>query len=183
MSSHKIYGLKGVGALIKKKNIELEPIIHGGKSQTIYRSGTPTQALYASFAKALKLSLLNSQEKYNQVVKLNAKLRRELKSIEGLHINSDEFCIPHILNISLEGIKPEVMLNALSLEEIYISTKTACYNSEVLSLSVLEVTKEEEFARTSLRISLSYLTTESEIDYFIKVFKEKTNELRFRKGE
>ena len=182
MSSHKIYGLKGVGALIKKKNIELEPIIHGGKSQTIYRSGTPTQALYASFAKALKLSLLNSQEKYNQVVKLNAKLRRELKSIEGLHINSDEFCIPHILNISLEGIKPEVMLNALSLEEIYISTKTACSNSEVLSLSVLEV-KEEEYARTSLRISLSYLTTESEIDYFIKVFKEKTNELRFRKGE
>ena len=66
-SAHKIYGLKGVGVLIKKKNIELTPIIHGGKSQTIYRSGTPTLSLYVSCAKALKMILKDLDKNYNHV--------------------------------------------------------------------------------------------------------------------
>ncbi len=183
LSAHKIYGLKGVGALIKKNNILLEPIIHGGKSQTIFRSGTPTHALYASFAKALKLVLEDSEEKYKHVLKLNQKLREELEKIDGVHINSKENCIPHILNISVSSIKPEVIVNALSLEDIYISTKTACSNSKDASLSVLELTKDLDYATTSIRISLSYLTTKEEIEQFLKVFSNKIQELRFMKGE
>ncbi len=182
-SSHKIYGLNGVGCLIVKQNISLDAIIHGGKSQSIYRSGTPTHALYASFAKALKLALENLEEKYDYVFKLNQKIRKDLETIEEVHINSPIDSIPHILNISLDGIKSETMLHALAESNIYVSTKTACANDASLSLSVLELTKNEDYAKRSLRISLSFLTTTEEIDCFLKVFKAKIKELSFRKGE
>lgn len=181
MSGHKIYGLVGVGVLIKKRGIELEPIIHGGKSQSIYRSGTPTTALYVSFAKALRLILNDNINKYNHVLELNNYLRDNIKDIEDIYINSNcDTCIPHILNISIKGIKPETMLHALSDKEIYISTKTACSDDESMSQSVLELTKNKDLAKTSIRISISYLTKKEEIDYFINTFKELVNKLRIK---
>ena len=182
-SSHKIYGLNGVGALIKKRHIELEPLIHGGKSQTIYRSGTPTHALCASFAKALKLVLENRNDKYNHVLKLNQKLKESLETMNDVIINSNNYSVPHIVNISIKDIKPETMLHALEEKDIYISTKTACSKDSSMSLGVYELTKDKEIASSSIRISLSYLTTSDEVDYFLEVFKTKLKELRFRKGE
>lgn len=182
-SGHKIYGLDGVGCLVKKRGIELTPLIHGGKSQTIYRSGTPCVALYASLAKALRLVLTDFNEKYNHVEELNKYLKDKLQEINGVIINSNNNCVYHIVNLSVLGIKPETMLHALASKDIYISTKTACSDDASLSLSVLEFTKNKDLARNSIRISLSYLTTKDEIDYFLTVFKEKINELRFKKGE
>ena len=182
-SGHKIYGLDGVGCLVKKRGIELTPLIHGGKSQTIYRSGTPCVALYASLAKALRLVLTDFNEKYNHVEELNKYLKDKLQEINGVIINSNNNCVYHIVNLSVLGIKPETMLHALASKDIYISTKTACSDDASLSLSVLEFTKNKDLAKSSIRISLSYLTTKGEIDYFINVFKEKVNELRFKKGE
>lgn len=182
-SGHKIYGLDGVGCLIKKRGIELTPLIHGGKSQTIYRSGTPCVALYASLAKALRLVLTDFKGKYNHVKELNEYLKDKLQEIDGVMINSNNNCVYHIVNLSVLEIKPETMLHALASKDIYISTKTACSDDASLSLSVLEFTKNKDLARSSIRISLSYLTTKEEIDYFLNVFKEKVNELRFKKGE
>ena len=179
-SGHKIYGLMGIGCLIKKKNIELVPIIHGGKSTTIYRSGTPTVSLDVSLAKALKLALLNFDKKYKYVDKLNNYLKDNLETMNLVHINSNEICIPHILNISVKGIKPETLMHALAEDNIYISTKTACSFDDSMSLSVYELTKDKSLASTSLRISLSYLTTYEEIDYFINKLKEKIEELSFK---
>ena len=181
-SSHKIYGLKGIGCLIKKKNIELEPIIHGGKSQTIYRSGTPVVPMYVSLAKALKLSLNDIDNKYNYVLNLNNKLKDKLETMNEVIINSNENSIPHILNFSIKGIKPETLINALSEESIYISTKTACSSSDI-SDSILELTKDKELARSSIRVSISYKTTEEEIDKFFEILKKKIKELSFRNEE
>ena len=178
-SSHKIYGLKGIGCLIKKNNIELEPIIHGGKSQTIYRSGTPPLPLYVAFAKALKLSLNDLENKYNYVLKLNNKLKKNLETMNEVVINSNDNSIPHILNFSVKGIKPETLINALSEEEIYISTKTACSSSDI-SDSVLELTKDINLAKFSERVSISHLTTEEEIDIFFKSLKNKIKEYSFK---
>ena len=63
MSAHKIYGLKGIGMLIKRENINIEPLIHGGKSTTVYRSGTPALPLIVSLAKAMRLAYENYEEK------------------------------------------------------------------------------------------------------------------------
>ena len=178
-SGHKIYGLKGIGCLVKKRGIELVPIIHGGKSQTIYRSGTPMPALYASFAKALRLIYTDFDSKYSHIVKLHDFLINELLKIDLINVNSNENCIPQIINFSIQGIKPETMLHALSEKDIYISTKTACSEDNSLSESVLALNKNKDLAKSSLRISISYLTTEEEIKYFLKVLQEKIKELSF----
>lgn len=175
-SAQKFYGLKGVGCLIKNKNIKIEPLIYGGKSTTVYRSGTPAVALIASLAKALRLVYEDFDNRYNYVKSLNSYLREELSKIDGVHINSSLESSPYILNISIKNIKSEVMLHALESEDIYISTQTACSKGGS-SIGVFEITKNEDYALHSLRISLSYLTTKEELNVFLKVFKEKMRKL------
>ena len=174
-SAQKFYGMKGIGALIKKENIVIEPLIHGGKSTTKDRSGTPATPLIVSTAKALRLAYENIEEKENKVRKLNDYLREELTK-ENITINSPIDAIPNILNISIENIKPETMLHALEEKEIYISTKTACSTSNA-SLAVLALTKDTTKSSHSLRISISYKTTKEELDIFIKELIHARNEL------
>ncbi len=166
-SAHKFYGLKGIGCLIKKNNIELIPLIHGGKSTTIYRSGTPAHPLIASLSKALRLSYENFNEKYNYVVELNNYLKEKLKKYDFIKINSNDDCIPHILNISVKGIKAETLMHALEKDDIFISTKSACSDIDSMSESVYALTNDKDLAKSSIRISLSYLTTKQEIDTFV----------------
>ena len=71
VAPHKFYGINGIGMLIKKKNVSLKPIIHGGKSTTVYRSGTPAISLIVSLSKALRLVLDNRENNYNYVLNLN----------------------------------------------------------------------------------------------------------------
>lgn len=177
VSAHKIFGLKGIGMLIKKEKIMLEPIIHGGKSTTVFRSGTPALPLIVSLSKALRLIYENIDENYQKVKRLNLILREKLQTIPNIYINSNEVCSPYVLNISAVGVKPETMVHALEEHEIYISTQTACSSNDTLSKAVLELTKDIDRASTSLRISLSYLTTEEEIETFLKVFEECFNKL------
>lgn len=170
-SAHKFFGIKGIGVLIKKEKIMLEPLIHGGKSTTIFRSGTPQLPLIVSMSKALRIALEDLDNKYNYVQDLNNYLKEELSKLENVYINSNDICIPHMLNISVIGIKPETFLHALEKYEVYISTQTACSSEKAISQSVLSLTQDEERAKSSLRISLSYKTTKEELDEFIKIFK------------
>lgn len=170
-SAHKIYGIKGIGCLIKKENIELEPLIHGGKSTTKYRSGTPAHPLIASCAKALRIALQDLEKKENYISTLNEKIRKNLETYEDIFVNSTSRSIPHILNISVLCMKPETLLHALEEKNIFISTQSACATGE-MSKAVYAITKDEGRAQHSVRISLSYQTTEEEVDYFLTFFKE-----------
>lgn len=169
-SAHKFYGLKGIGCLIKKEKIQLEPLIHGGKSTTVYRSGTPALPLIVSLSKALRLILDKQDEKLMHVKQLNEYLKNELMKFELVKINSNEHCIPHILNISVLGCKPETIQHALEEYDIYISTQTACSSGNTVSKAVYALTNDEERASSSIRISLSHLTTKEECDKFIESF-------------
>ena len=171
-SAQKFYGLKGVGCLIKKEKLDIIPLIKGGKSTTIYRSGTPSPELIASMAKALRLVYESFDNKYEKVNDLNNYLIEKLKDIEEVHINSNEYCIPHIVNISIGIIKPETMLHALEQHDIYISTKTACSSDKDYSKAVYAITNNMDYAKHSLRISLSYLTTKEELDIFVDKLKD-----------
>jgi len=177
MSSQKFYGMKGVGALLKNKNLEIEPIIYGGKSTTIYRSGTPATALIVSMSKALRLAYEDFEEKYAHVLELSNYLKQKLQLIDGIILNSTSYSLPHIVNISILNVKPETILHALEEDDIYISTQTACHKAGDLSTSVLELTKNELYATHSIRISISYLTTKNEINQFIDTLKEKIDKL------
>lgn len=169
-SAHKIYGIKGIGCLIKKEGINLEPLIHGGKSTTIYRSGTPAIGLICSISKALRLALNNLDEKYNHVLEINNYLKENLKKYENVYINSNDYSIPFMLNISVIGIKPETLLHALEQDDIFISTQSACSSNTTLSKAVLSLTNDKKRAESSVRISLSALTTKEEINTFLKSF-------------
>ena len=177
-SGQKFYGMKGIGCLIKKESIAIEPLIHGGKSTTIFRSGTPAIPLIASLAKALRLAYEDFDKKLDVVKELNSYLKEELSKLD-VFINSNDYCVPHILNISLKGIKSETMLHALEGHEIYVSTQTACSTGNY-SKAVYAVVRDEERAGKSLRISLSYLTTKEELNRFISVFKKLLEELHIK---
>lgn len=172
ISAHKIYGFKGIGLLYKKESIAIDPLIHGGKSTTIYRSGTPALPLIVSMMKALELIIPKVEENYNKVKILNNLVKDNLIKYPKVHINSTEKSIPYVINFSIKDIKPETFVHALDEKNIYISTKSACSKANTMSESVYSVTKNKDYASTSLRISLSYLTTEKEIEEFIKAFDE-----------
>ena len=170
MSAHKIFGLKGIGLLIKKENIIIDPLIHGGKSTTAFRSGTPALPLIVSLMKSLKLILPNIDDNYKYISKLNKTICDKLKTYDRVHINSTENSVVHTINFSLRGIKPETFVHALEEYEVYISTKSACSGSNSMSNSVYALTKDMDLSNGSLRISLSYLTTLDEVNYFLDVF-------------
>ncbi len=180
MSAHKIFGLKGIGLLIKKDNIVIDNLIHGGKSTTIYRSGTPALPLICSLMKALELVIPNIDKNYEYVSSLSRKIKDNLKKYDNIHINSTENSIPYIINFSVIGVKPETFIHTMEEEDIYLSTKSACSTSDI-SLSVDSIYHNREISMSSIRISLSYKNTEEEIDKFIKAFDKIYNKLVFKK--
>ena len=180
MSAHKIFGLKGIGLLIKKDNIVIDNLIHGGKSTTIYRSGTPALPLICSLMKALELVIPNIDKNYEYVSSLSNKIKDNLKKYDNIHINSTENSIPYIINFSVIGVKPETFIHTMEEEDIYLSTKSACSTSDV-SLSVDSIYHNREISMSSIRISLNYKNTEEEIDKFIKAFDKIYNKLVFKK--
>ncbi|MBR1718258.1 MAG: cysteine desulfurase [Bacilli bacterium] len=169
-TAHKFFGPKGVGVLIKRDNVLIEPLIHGGKSTTIYRSGTPALPLITSLAKALRLIDEELDDNYKNVEILNNYIKDNLKKYDNVRINSNKYSIPYILNLSVMNAKPESMQHALEEYDIYISTQSACSSNNPVSRSVLEVTKDNEASKHSIRISLSGITTKEEVDMFLTAF-------------
>lgn len=171
LAPHKFYGLNGSGALINRNNIKLIPLIHGGKSTTIYRSGTPVVANVLAMDKALNIAISNLDKRYKYIKKLNNKLRDSFNNMNCIHINSPSNSIPNTLNISLINKDTKNILKELEDNQIYLSTTTACSLGNTPSKSVYAITKDEELASNTIRISLSHLTKESDIDKFIEIFK------------
>ena len=168
---HKFFGLNGFGVLLNANNIKITPIIHGGKSTTIYRSGTPVTANVLALEKAFELATSQLDERFQYIKKLNDTLRTEFKNINCIHVNSPENAIPNTLNISLVGKDTPKILKELEKKGIYLSTTTACALGNSPSKSVLAITGSEELASNTLRISISHLTNEEDINEFLQVFK------------
>lgn len=172
LAFHKFYGLNGCGILIKKESIALEPLIHGGISITAFRSGTPTLGMIVSAEKALTLAYENLEQRYNYVKNLNEILRREFKKYPNVKINSNENSTPFILNISITKVNTEQFKLALEEYDIYVSTKSACCAPNTASRPVYALTKDRKRALSTLRISLSHLTSKEDIDLFIDAFNK-----------
>ena len=170
LTAHKFYGLNGIGLLIKRRNLALEPLIHGGESTTIYRSGTPTVALASSLACALDLAVIDLPGRVDHVAKLNAELRVALSTYPLVHINSPEHAIPHVLNLSVRNVKGTVFQRELDAKGVCISVKSACSSDGLPSRAVFAVSRDRRNALSSWRISLSHLTTEDEIKAFLQAF-------------
>lgn len=169
---HKFYGLNGIGVLLNINNNKLMPLIHGGKSTTIYRSGTPNVASVIALKKAIMLSLDSLDFRYDYVSGLNRFLRTELSIFSKVHINSPKNSIPNTLNFSLVDMNAKKFVKKLADNGIYLSTTSACSLGSTPSKSVFAITNDLELAKNSIRISLSHLTNMDELKEFIKVFKK-----------
>ncbi|MBQ5334584.1 MAG: cysteine desulfurase [Oscillospiraceae bacterium] len=166
---HKFCGLKGSGVLYKKKGIVLEPLIHGGASTTIYRSGTPDAPAAAALSAALRYALTEFDERLQRVQVLNQMLRACFAQHDRIRINSPENAVPHILNLSVSGIKGEEMRRMLDEKGVCVSVKSACSVPNTPSRAVMAVTHDRKNALSSWRISLSHLTAEQEIEQFTDI--------------
>lgn len=169
---HKFYGLNGFGVLLNINNNKLVPLIHGGKSTTIYRSGTPVTANVVALKTSIKLALDNLNERYDYINGLNKYLREELSIFSNVHINSPKNSIPNTLNFSLINMDAKKIVKKLSDKEICLSTTSACSLGSTPSKSVYAITNDLGLAKNSIRISLSHLTTIEELNEFIKIFKK-----------
>lgn len=174
---HKFYGLNGMGVLLRREGVILDPQIHGGDSTSIYRSGTPVPAFATAIYEALSLSIANIEERYNIVLQHNNWLKQQMEKYPLVRMNSPRTSLPYFLNLSVKGIKAAVFQKALNEKQIYLSTKSACSTPNTPSRAVFAVTKDRKNAMCSWRISLSYLTTKEELLEFMKAFEACYKEL------
>ena len=175
-SGHKIYGPKGIGLFYKSSRVNVAPIIIGSSKEDSLRPGTIALPLVASFAKALRLATSDIDKKENFVKRLNEKICNDVGELEGIRINKTKISIPHILNMSLDGIRPETFIHALEEYDIYIGTNTACSSGD-LSTAVMAIYNDKKRATSTIRISISHLTTTDEINKFLNSFKIVYNKL------
>lgn len=169
ISSHKIYGPKGIAMLYKNSTVKIKPIIYGSGQSNDLKPGTPPLPLIVGFAKAVRLALDGVEKKEKYVNLLNERICNKLSKYPDILINKTKYSIPHILNISLMNIKPETFIHAMDNEEIYLSTNTACSSGKT-SNAVMALYNDIKRASHTIRISLSSITTSDEIDKFLKAF-------------
>ena len=175
-SSHKIYAPKGVGILYKRRDLNIDTLIYGTTENCPFRGGTPALPLVVSFSKAMRLA----NDKLDANIKKCEKLKDEL--LKGLskypiQINSNELCVPQIVNFSLLKIKSETFVHALEKHEIYVSTTTACSSLEESTVLKAIANGDKSVSTTSIRVSISHQTTMSEIHEFLEAFDKVWNEL------
>ncbi len=173
MSGHKIYGPKGIGMLYKNEKVSIEPIIHGTEP---LRSGTPCLPLIIAFSKALRLAITNESKNESIVKLLSDKLTATIAKYPGIMINKTNYSIPHIFNLSLMNIRPETFIHALEKRDIYVGTNTACSKGGT-SKTIMAIYDDELRANTSLRISLSHMTSFDDINKFLYSFDIVYNKL------
>lgn len=190
ISSHKIHGPKGVGVLYIDEHVKIKPIIFGGGQQKGMRSGTENVPAIAGFARAAVEIYEDHDAKTERLYDFKAYIINELSSLEGVIINGipeDDRELneriretaPHIISVSIKGIRAEVMLHALEDRGIYVSSGSACAsNKPAISATLKAIGVNKDLLDSTVRISLSVLTTKEELEYTVAAVKEIVPTLR-----
>ncbi|SDZ28301.1 cysteine desulfurase [Evansella caseinilytica] len=171
ISGHKFHGLKGNGILYVRDGIRLYPLLTGGSQERGSRAGTENVAGVAAMVKALRMSKERSAQAIKKMAEINSWLERKCLEIPGVVVNSPNPRAPHILNLSVPGIKPEVIVQALAEHEIYISTKSACASKHAEPSHVLlSMGFSSDRASSAIRLSFTYDNTMEEAEAFVEAF-------------
>lgn len=167
LSSHKIYGPKGVGALYIRKGVALKALFHGGHQEKNIRPGTENVPAIVGFGKAAEFILSHSTKEAHRLSRLKERFKLGLtRCLDGLRFNGAEVnTIPSTLNVCFEAISSDTLVMNLDLEGICVSTGSACTAGSVEPSHVLlAMGLKPELARSSVRFSMGYYTTEDEVD-------------------
>ncbi|MCL1951348.1 MAG: cysteine desulfurase [Oscillospiraceae bacterium] len=170
VSSHKIHGPKGAGALYVRKGVRISPILFGGSQEQKLRPGTEAMPAIAGFAAAAR-AIPDLQQSLQYATTLRDRLVLALSTMEGVKLNSPPDALPYLTNISLPGLQSETMLNFLSERGVYVSPGSACAKGKKSRVLRAMGLPEADIAG-ALRISLSRYTTWEEIDAFLFALNE-----------
>ena len=179
-SAPKTYGPKGIGALYvrRKPRIRIEAQMHGGGHERGMRSGTLATHQIVGMGEAFRIAKLEMQEENQRIKKLQQKLHDGLLEIEEVYVNGDmEKRVPHNLNISFNFVEGESLI--MAIKDIAVSSGSACTSASLEPSYVLRALgRSDELAHSSIRFSIGRFTTEEDIDFTIKLLKEKIGKLR-----
>ena len=176
IAPHKFGGLNGIGILIKRNNVNMKPLIYGGKSTTKYRAGTPNSGAIFALEKAIEIASTKLNNEYSHIEEINAYFMEKLSKYD-ITLNSNEYSIKNTINFSVNNIDSSKLSSLLSDNDVYVSTKSACSSSESVSRVIYALTNDKNRASSSIRVSFNYDTTKEEIDEFFKIFDKCLGEL------
>lgn len=180
ISGHKIYGPKGIGALYvrRKPRVRLKPIISGGGQERGFRSGTLATPIVVGLGKAAQIAKKEMQKDFDHIKKLSDKFYNAIGTLPAVYLNGDrEQRWAGNLNFSFAGIEGESMI--MAIKDLAVSSGSACTSSSLEPSYVLHaIGVEDDLAHTSIRFGIGRFTAEEEVDYAIKLIKDKVDKLR-----
>ncbi|MBS7239732.1 MAG: cysteine desulfurase [Acetatifactor sp.] len=185
-SSHKIHGPKGVGLLYVGEKVKIQPIIYGGGQQMNLRSGTDNVPGVAGMARAAELLYAHLDEDITYLYELKKYFLEKVSRIEGVRINGllpehpdGEGTAPHIVSVSVPGVRSEVLLHTLEEKKIYVSAGSACSSHKPQPSATLRaIGVDKDSLESTIRFSFSVHTTREELDYTLREMYDKIPMLR-----
>ena len=178
--AHKTYGPKGIGALFvrRKPRVRLEAQMHGGGHERGFRSGTLATHQIVGMGEAFRLARLEMAAEGERVRMLRDRLLAGIKDMEEIYVNGDlEQRVPHNLNVSFNFVEGESLI--MGIKELAVSSGSACTSASLEPSYVLRALgRNDELAHSSIRFTIGRFTTEADIDYAVKLLKERIQKLR-----
>jgi cysteine desulfurase len=179
-SAHKTYGPKGIGALYvrRKPRVRLEAQMHGGGHERGLRSGTLAPHQIVGMGEAFRIAKEEMDTELARIKALRDRLAKGLLEIEEVYINGDmEHRVPHNLNVSFNFVEGESLI--MAVKDIAVSSGSACTSASLEPSYVLRALgRSDELAHSSIRFTIGRFTTEEDIDFAVKLLKEKVGKLR-----
>ncbi len=171
VSGHKIHGPKGVGFLYVDEKVKINPIVFGGGQQNGVRSGTENVPAIAGLAKAIEVVYSDLDREVEKLYQIKKAFVEGVKKIDDVIVNGhpDETGAPHVVSVSVRGVRSEVLLHALEDKGIYVSAGSACSARKPQpSVTLRAMGIEPELLGSTIRFSFSVFTTMEEINYTLQ---------------
>ena len=171
VSGHKIHGPKGIGFLYVDEKVKIKPILFGGGQQGGTRSGTENVPGAAGLAKAVEMIYQNLDEEVGRLYELKQTFVEGVKKIDDVIVNGhpDETGAPHVVSVSIRGVRSEVLLHALEDKGIYVSAGSACSAHKPQPSATLQAMGvDQELLGSTIRFSFSVFTTMEEVGYTLQ---------------
>lgn len=186
VSGHKIHGPKGIGFLYMGEKVRIQPIVHGGGQQWNIRSGTDNVPGAAGMAKAAELLYRHYDEDRTRLYQCKRFFMDGVRKIEGVRINGllpgeadGNGTAPHIVSVSVPGVRSEVLLHALEEKGIYVSAGSACAARKPQPSATLKaIGVDQALLGSTIRFSFSVYTNVEELDYTLRIMYDKIPMLR-----
>jgi cysteine desulfurase len=179
-TAHKTYGPKGIGALYvrRKPRVRIEAQMHGGGHERGLRSGTLPTHQIVGMGEAFRIAKEEMNDEIVRIKALRDRLAKGLTEIEEVYVNGDmEHRVPHNLNVSFNYVEGESLI--MAIKDIAVSSGSACTSASLEPSYVLRALgRSDELAHSSIRFTIGRFTTEEDIDFTIKLIKEKVSKLR-----